>query len=104
MVVGKRVAQFIEDLMRKDFLVGGGDRIHLIGFSLGAHVAGLAGQYFGTETKSLIYRITGVCIKIVEITRHRVVLEYCHVAFIFRSGAGTPILPIRQHSGCVSPE
>jgi len=35
------------------------DQIHIVGFSLGAHVAGLAGAYVKDKTSKFIGRITG---------------------------------------------
>lgn len=39
------------------------DAIHLIGFSLGAHIAGFAGNYFEKLLGIQIKRITGSCLE-----------------------------------------
>lgn len=63
-IVGKRIEKFILYLIHHGYIQNGGspsgDRIHLIGFSLGAHAAGITGKLFGDDTQSLIYRITGL--------------------------------------------
>jgi pancreatic triacylglycerol lipase len=47
--IGKSVSQFIDWLHPK--------RLHVVGFDLGAHIAGIAGKY---TTKERIDRITGL--------------------------------------------
>ncbi|RZF37937.1 hypothetical protein LSTR_LSTR005437 [Laodelphax striatellus] len=53
-LVGKRIAQFLNNLQAQGLAKG--DMIHLIGHSLGSHIAGVAGYYF----KGKVSRITGL--------------------------------------------
>jgi len=58
-VVGKRVQEFLVWLESNKFLTPGGESIHLLGQSLGAHVSGMAGHYYKNVTRKRIHRITG---------------------------------------------
>lgn len=58
-IVAKRVAEFILFLQKANF-INKLDDIYMIGHSLGAHVAGLAGRQIYLETGSKIGRITGL--------------------------------------------
>lgn len=56
--VGIHIGNFIRDLMKNYNL--NLQNIHIIGHSLGAHVAGFAGDHFYKLTKTKISRITGL--------------------------------------------
>lgn len=57
-IVGKRVAEFVVYLMENAELDL--DNLHLIGFSLGAHVSGIAGSTLQNMTGKTVHRITGL--------------------------------------------
>jgi len=58
-IAGKRVAEFVQFLLDEKILLGL-DNVHVIGFSLGAHVAGLAGFYIQQSSNGTRFsRITG---------------------------------------------
>lgn len=57
-LVGVKVARFIEFLVAQGTL---SDQMHVIGHSLGSHVAGFAGSNLNNITLS---RITGICIRV----------------------------------------
>jgi len=57
--VGRKVADFILFLTKNSFL-SGYDQVHIVGFSLGAHVAGKTGRYVFLDTGKLLGRITGL--------------------------------------------
>ena len=58
-IVGSRIVEFMSFLMVNDFL-SGPEEVHLIGFSIGAHMAGLAGRNMFYQTHKKIGRITGL--------------------------------------------
>ena len=58
-IVGNRVAEMIIFLIQSKWIPGPGE-IHLIGFSLGAHVSGIAAQQVLQNTSIPINRITGL--------------------------------------------
>lgn len=57
-LVGHKIASLIKSMSNKYKLTG--NSFHLIGFSLGAHVAGFAGMEIRNSTRHLINRITGL--------------------------------------------
>jgi len=57
-VVGRRLQEMISFLIENG-QISGADKIHIVGQSLGAHVAGFAGLYIRQETGKMIGRITG---------------------------------------------
>lgn len=59
-LVGKRVGEFVYFLLNNGAVSGGLDQIHLLGFSLGSHVSGNAGNTIKQMTGSLIGRISGL--------------------------------------------
>ena len=58
-VVGKRIYEFITFMEATNQLQSGPESIHLIGQSLGAHVMGVAADYYKIATGTTIGRITG---------------------------------------------
>lgn len=56
--VGEHVANFIKFLLDAEAICSLG-KVHLLGFSLGAHVAGVAGMYLKNKTGIKVGRITG---------------------------------------------
>ena len=56
-LVGRDVGQLIGQL--NNMTGSKNSDFHLIGFSLGAHVAGFAGSEVRNQTQSLLHRITG---------------------------------------------
>lgn len=50
---------FLNFLLEEKAIIGP-DKIHIVGFSLGAHVAGVTGFKFYNETNKKIERITGL--------------------------------------------
>lgn len=57
--VGRKVADFIL-FLGKIGAVAGFDQVHIVGFSLGAHVAGKAGRYIQLDSGNQISRVTGL--------------------------------------------
>ena len=57
-IVGHRVAEFLAHLTHHKLVRP--EDIHMIGFSVGAHVAGYAGMYFKQATRKRMARITGL--------------------------------------------
>ena len=59
--VGERVGEFILMLKKLELIKSHGS-VHVIGFSLGSHVAGVAGNFVQTATNSSesVGRITGM--------------------------------------------
>lgn len=65
--VGKRVGEFIGWLKRNGF--ADPKKVHVIGFSLGSHVAGAAGDKVKTVLGEPLARITGnCCMQYIKIT------------------------------------
>jgi len=58
-VVGKRVFEFIQFLESSGLLPLGPESVHIVGQSMGAHIAGIAGLHYNQATGKLIGRITG---------------------------------------------
>lgn len=59
-ITGSRVAKFLLNLKARNF-ISSWDSVHIIGFSLGAHVAGITGDEIQRFTKGLkVGRITGL--------------------------------------------
>jgi len=58
-ITGKRIADFLIFLMKQKALKSYDD-VHLIGISLGAHVAGTAGYWIKKKTGKMLGRITGL--------------------------------------------
>jgi len=56
---GEYVGEFLVTLANKGLITNWSD-VHLIGFSLGAHVAGVAGHHILTSTGSKAGRVTGL--------------------------------------------
>jgi hypothetical protein len=58
-IVGRRLSEMIVFLIRSG-MVSGPEKVHLIGYSLGAHVAGIAGYEVLQNISVPIQRITGL--------------------------------------------
>lgn len=56
--VGEEIGKLLVFMLEKE-VIDHPDQVHIIGFSLGAHVAGVAGMYFKQITDRFIGRITG---------------------------------------------
>lgn len=56
-MVGKQVSLFIKEVLKRKCIPP--QNIHLIGFSLGAHISGFVGQYIRDEEHVLLGRISG---------------------------------------------
>lgn len=57
-LIGRRVGEFVIFLINHGVLVDP-TRVHLVGFSLGAQISGIAGQHIKHYTSRPIQRITG---------------------------------------------
>jgi hypothetical protein len=56
--VGEEIGKMLLFMMENE-IIQHPDQFHIIGFSLGAHVAGMAGAYVKSKTDRFIGRITG---------------------------------------------
>lgn len=58
-VVGKRIQELLIFFQQNNYLLNGGQSVHLVGHSLGSHVSGMAGFYWKNITGTLLKRISG---------------------------------------------
>lgn len=55
--VGIVIGYFLSNLVKENLVVA--ENIHCIGHSIGAHVAGVSGSTFFSETQEKVSRVTG---------------------------------------------